>query len=358
VLSEEPTRGALIDDVCLVEGSEAESGKNLIANGGFEDSWSAARVARELPDMEKMADRLDATLKAAQFPRVPRWSGDARPTIRGPSFLDKSGRPVFFVGYGHFQQVRNDIEKFPGYGINIVQHGEMGAAQLFPKENEIDDKPVNNLIDELDRAARAGVAVDFLISPHYFPDWMFAKYPHLRKARIDFFPYSIYAPGRSRAGQAVRRLRHAEDQGQARAAERLPVQRADQLAGPGRVLDRAWRAWLKQRPRRRRDAELRWKTTTSSSTEIKQPNAADMNYGPSPGPAWYDFVRWNQEYFAQFHKEPGRHGSRRRAQCPGPREEHHVAAVPRREHHERRRSDAARIGHRHQRQRQRQPVEF
>src|SRR6185295_3769016 len=107
-------------------------------------------------------------LKGKDFPRVPRWSGASRPTVAGPSFVDpKKGRPVFFVGHGHFGQVRADIEKFPAYGINVVQHGEMGPAQVFPKEDVIDDAPVKNLIDELDRAEKAGVAVDFLMSPHY-----------------------------------------------------------------------------------------------------------------------------------------------------------------------------------------------
>src|SRR5439155_18548030 len=143
VLSESVTRGIDIDDVCLVAGDKCETGMNLIPNGDFETSWSAQRVARELPDMEKMAERLARELAATKdFPRVPRWHGDTLPTIAGPSFVDKTGRPVFFVGYGHFDQVRRDIEKFPAYGINIVQHGEFGPAQVFVKEDQIDDTPI------------------------------------------------------------------------------------------------------------------------------------------------------------------------------------------------------------------------
>ena len=80
------------------------------------------------------------------LPKVPRWTGQQRPTIQDASFIGPTSadanRPIFFLGYGHFAQARNDIEKFPAYGINIVQHGEFGPAQVFPAENEIDDTPV------------------------------------------------------------------------------------------------------------------------------------------------------------------------------------------------------------------------
>ena len=200
MLSEGVTPGVVLDDLCLVEGNEPEVGKNLMPNGSFEQSWTAHRVARELPDMEAMTRRLASQLADAEsgkikLPRVPRWDGKQRPRIAGPSFIGADGRPIFFVGYGHFKQVREDIEKFPSYGINIVQHAELGPSGVWPKsEDQIDAAGVDRLIDELDRAAKAGVAVDFLLSPHYVPDWLFAKYPHLRKARADFFPYSIYAP--------------------------------------------------------------------------------------------------------------------------------------------------------------------
>jgi hypothetical protein len=29
--------------------------------------------------------------------------------------------PTFFTGYGHFAQVRKDLELFPSYGINMIQ---------------------------------------------------------------------------------------------------------------------------------------------------------------------------------------------------------------------------------------------
>jgi hypothetical protein len=306
VLLESVTSDLVVDDASLVEGDKAEAGKNLIANPSFEESWSGLRVARELPDMERMSARLEKGLSDGHFPPVPRWSGETRPTIDGPSFKDKSGRPIFFVGYGHFQQVRNDMEKFPAYGINIVQHGEMGPAQVWPRSETIaDDTALNNLIDELDRAAKAGVAVDFLISPHYVPPWLFEKYPHLRKNRIDFFPWSIYAP----EGRALVK----------RFCEYVIPKIKDKPAllsiclsnepinwqEPDEFSTAAWRAWLKQCHGDIATLNTRWKSDYKSFDEIKQPNATDMAYGHKTGSVWCDFVRWNQEYFSAFHKDLG-----------------------------------------------------
>jgi hypothetical protein len=307
VVLSEGVGSAVIDDICLVEGAEPEVGKNLIPNSGFELTWNAKRVARELPDMQQMAAKLSRLLQQAvagtiTLPQVPRWNGTQRPTIVGPSFIGANGKPILFVGYGHFDQVRADIEKFPGYGINIVQHGEFGPAQLFPEENKIDDTPLNNLIDELDRAAKAGVAVDFLISPHYFPQWIFDKHPHLRKPRGDFFPWSIYAPeGRALVKKFVDYVLPKIKDKPALLSICLsnePINAQD----PDEFSVVAWRDWLKKRHGDVATLNQRWGASYKSIDEIPQPSSLSKTPEPRPGPAWCDFVRWNQEYFADFHK--------------------------------------------------------
>ena len=308
VLVEGITAGVIVDDLCLVEGATAEEGKNLIANGDFETSWSAQRVARELPDMEKMTVRLkqqlaDAAAGKIQLAKVSRWSGGARPHIEGPSFVGADGRPIFFIGYGHFQQVRDDIEKFPAYGINIVQHGEFGPREVFPAEDKIDDAPINRLVDELDRAAKAGVAVDFLISPHYMPDWLFAKYPHLRKARADFFPYSIYA---SEGRALVKRfidyvIPKIKDKPALLSVclsnEPINAQEPDQFSR------KAWCHWLALHHHgdisKLNDS---WHTHYASFADVPQPSALNRSDPEWPSPIWADFCRWNDEYFSDFHK--------------------------------------------------------
>ena len=308
VLIEDVTAGVILDDLCLVEGDQPDAGRNLMPNGSFEQSWTAHRVARELPDMETMTRRLATELNDAEsgkikLPRVPRWDGKQRPKIEGPSFIGSDGRPIFFVGYGHFKQVRNDIEKFPNYGIDIVQHGELGPSGVWPKsEDHIDNAAVDRLIDELDRAGKAGVALDFLLSPHYVPDWLFAKYPHLRKGRADFFPYSIYAPeGRALVKKFVDYVVPKIKDKPALLSiclsnEPINVQEPDEYS------IKAWHEWLAKRHGDIATLNARWGSNYAKFDDVPQPNPIGKSPEPRPGPAWCDFIRWNGEYFADFHK--------------------------------------------------------
>lgn len=307
VISQDVATGITLDDIALVEGDQPEAGPNLMPNGSFEESWFAHRVEREIGDMEAMTARLkqqlaDATAGKIKLPHVPRWDGKQRPTISGPSFLDANGRPIFFVGYGHFKQVRTDIEKFPAYGINIVQHGEFGPSSVFPTEEKTENAAIDQLIGELDRASKAGVAVDFLISPHYVPDWLFTKYPHLRKARADFFPYSIYAPeGRALVQRFVDYVVPKIKDKPALLSICLtnePINKQE----PDEFSIRAWREWLQKRHGDIATLNARWKSTYVKFEEIPQPNPLGQSGENRPGPAWADFCRWNGEYFAEFHK--------------------------------------------------------
>jgi hypothetical protein len=306
----------VIDDVCLVEGATAEQGRNLITNGSFEFSWNEQRVSRELPDMEEMTDRLARQLTQAEaarltFPTVPRWDGSQRPSIEGPSFVglvrigDKGvavRRPIFFVGYGHFDQVRQDIDHFPGYGINIVQHAEFGPIAVYPSENQTDDSAITRLSEELDRAAKAGLAVDWLLSPHYVPEWLIAKYPALRKPRADFFPFSVYAP---QPRDLIRRFVHEVV---ARIKDKpalLSICLSNEPINceePDALSTAAWRQWLKTRHGDITTLNSRWGTTYASFDQIPQPNPLNRSAEPRPGGAWCDFCRWNDEYFADFHR--------------------------------------------------------
>lgn len=318
VVVEDVGTGFVIDDICLVSGTEAEVGKNLLPNPSFEESWNQERVSREIGDMEAMADRLKTQLDQAQagklkFPVVPRWDGSTRPTIEGPSFfgpvkIGTSGasvrRPIFFVGYGHFDEVRNDIEKFPGYGINIVQNGELGPSAIYPKEGQTDDAALDQLSAELDRAAKAGVAVDWLLSPHYMPAWVFSKYPGLRIPRADFFPYSVYAP------QMHDLLREFIHHVVARIKDKpalLSICLSNEPINweqPSANSTALWREWLKEKHGNIATLNARWKTSYANFDQIPQPNPLSVGAAGEahPSGAWSDFCRWNDDYFTQFHK--------------------------------------------------------
>jgi hypothetical protein len=314
LLTEDVGDPLLVDDICLVRGSEPEHGQNLIANGSFELSYNQQRVSREMGDMQTMAKRLqtelaDATAGTLNLISVPRWDGSKRPHIEGPSFVGpvRVGdatvqRPIFFIGYGHFDQVRNDIDKFPGYGINIIQSAELGPSSVFPKEAEVDEAPIEQLSQMLDRAAKAHVAVDWLLSPHVVPEWWLAKYPGLRKQRADFFPFSIYSPHAKEMLTAFAHEVVAKIKDKPALLSICLSNEPINCELPDALSTADWQEWLKQRHKDIATLNAHWKTTYKSFDEIPQPNPLGSSPEPRPGAAWCDFCRWNSEYFAAFHK--------------------------------------------------------
>jgi hypothetical protein len=112
---------------------------------------------------------------------------------RVDSFGTKDRGPLFFCGYGHFGQVRTDIPRFPGYGVNIIQL-EIGPSALFPAENKVDLSALKNVCKVLDDAAKHNIMVNVLLSPHYFPNWALAKWPHLVKGGGGYLGYCVDAP--------------------------------------------------------------------------------------------------------------------------------------------------------------------
>lgn len=118
--------------------------------------------------------------------------------VDGISFVanrrDTTGKedrgPVFFLGYGHFGQVRKDMPRWPRYGINIIQI-DVGPNVTLLTAEEVSLKAAQEVLATLDNAAKHNVMVNILLAPHYFPTWAMEKWPHLGKGGGGFFGYCI-----------------------------------------------------------------------------------------------------------------------------------------------------------------------
>lgn len=278
------------------------------------DHGEMKRAVDQLSELQWIQRKLQSDISAAlagncRFPAVPRWTGDTRPAIKGSSFVaptttpGKKGRemrPVFFNGYGHFGQVQDDIEKFPNYGTNIIQF-EVGPWNVFPEEGKVND-PSANLLKTLDRAQKAGVAVNLLLSPHYFPNWMFNKYPELRKHRDYFLPMCLHAP---ESQEFLKRyvkfiIEPIKDHP---ALHSICVSNEPRNAEePCEYSNAQFRAWLKDRHGDTATLNNLWGTSYTSFEDITVPNPFDEASAQKPMCRWAEFVRWNQEFFAQWHK--------------------------------------------------------
>jgi hypothetical protein len=106
------------------------------------------RAYAQLDEMERVAARLNQRLAEAlsgakPLPTVPRYV-TSPVELRGASLIadtvnpltgERERRPVFFVGFGHFGQVRADIEKLAKMGFNLIQI-ERGVWDILPEEGQ------------------------------------------------------------------------------------------------------------------------------------------------------------------------------------------------------------------------------
>ncbi len=265
------------------------------------------RAFQQLDEMEPMAQRLDTTLREVlngrrRLPTVPRYI-TSRVDIKGASLIGdtidpltgrRERRPVFFVGFGHFGKVREDLEKLPRMGFNLIQI-EMGVRDIFPRKGEVSlQKLESDILPVLRRAAQANVRVDLLISPHYMPDWALQEYPELRQPREGFIQYSTFAP------QSLRLLRDYI----ARFAPYLRNQPAlnsiclsnepVNIEDPQSPLQlKEWREWLRNRHKTLITLNTRWQTNYQSWEEIPI---------PTEGAPYAEFCEFNQEWMASWHR--------------------------------------------------------
>ena len=157
-------------------------------------------------DMSNSLDQSIAAMKAYLkdpnlAPKVRRYQ-TSKLDIKGLSLIgdrkDSSGKidrgPIFFVGYGHFNEVRENMPNWPGYGINIMQFAEFGPTHVLTEENKVDLGMVNLLKKTLDEAAKRNIKVDVLLSPHYFPEWAKQKWPALHDGGGGFIGFNVDAP--------------------------------------------------------------------------------------------------------------------------------------------------------------------
>jgi len=273
------------------------------------DHGEIERAFDQLNQMESIARRVREQLQSAiagelALLEVPRYVTSPI-TIDGPSFIAKTRtpiserverRPVFFTGYGHFGQVRSDLEKFEGYGVNIIQI-EFGPNSIFPQEGEVSDAIIHTYLRDFDRAEKAGVSVCLLISPHYMPGWMLEKYPRLKIQKQGFLKYCLHAP----EGQEflTRYLRYVIPRIKDHPALHsicLANEPINAVPTECRYAQAEWHGWLQERHGDVATLNELWGSQYESFEDVPVPEPRI-----EPTPLSYEFVLFNQEWFANWH---------------------------------------------------------
>lgn len=267
-------------------------------------------TARALQQCDELADILRAALAQCDDPpaasalRVPRYRGgpigiEHEHFVADTVWPDGTAerRPVFFNGYGHFGAVRRDLEKFPAYGLNILQV-EFGPSSVVQPDMSTRLDAVEEFVKLLDRGAQAGVAVNLLISPHYMPDWVYQKWPEVGGVNGGFVRYDIDAPQTRQVLETF--LRAAIPLLKGKPALHSICLSNEPIyvdAGKSAYNRQKWHAWLAARHGTISALNAAWGTNYADFEAVPVHPADELE----PCGALYDWMRFNNERFAAWH---------------------------------------------------------
>lgn len=261
----------------------------------------------------------------------------------GYAMVNGDSRPVFYCGYGHFEQVKRDVSEMGKLGCNTIQI-EIGPSYvLFPVgthskwgmdnetafmsgekfistsgEFEINLAAVKkSIIPVLENAQRENVAVCLLLSPHYAPSWVFEKYPDMRSKNVGFLKYNIYHP---KAKEMIETFIRAVvplvkdypalqsicisnepafntmydcNDSEVITHDLLPTEEK-QIKGRNMLYE--WHKHLKERFTDISELNKLWGSEYKSFTDIGMPDGADNTV------QFYEWHLWNNRCFADWHK--------------------------------------------------------
>mgnify|MGYP002682149283 CR=1 FL=1 len=205
-------------------------------------------------------------------------------------------RPVYFTGVGHFGQVRKDIPILNDYGLNIIQI-EMGPQNGLPAPDRVDVDAIRaNVVHCLDLAAAHNVAVNLLISPHYFPQWAKDADPAHSQCGEGFLKFCIEAPNTRPVMatwlDALMPLIAGHP-----ALHSICLSNEPQYRGKCAYERALFQAWLKEKWQTIERANEVYGTQFRGFEEVDLPADASCGYG-----LFFDGCRFNQERFLAFHE--------------------------------------------------------
>ncbi|MGN0846044.1 MAG: beta-galactosidase [Kiritimatiellia bacterium] len=207
--------------------------------------------------------------------------------------------PVFLTGYGHFSTIQRDLAKMPPLGNHILQM-EIGPRSVLTAEGTVNTNALNGFFKTAARAAQENVAVTLLLSPHYFPDWAFKKWPHLKACSGGFLKYCVYdANAKAVVEKFLRAVVPAVRGTPALHSLCLSNEPETHVYAGCPVLRREWPLWLARRHGDIAAFNAKMKTSFASFEEVPMPETFKKN---PPSAVLAEFQRFNTEMFAGWHQ--------------------------------------------------------
>jgi hypothetical protein len=208
-------------------------------------------------------------------------------------------RPFYFGGYGHFQQVIDDLPKFPELGVTLIQDSRSGPDQGLKQDRTL--MPAGNaILDSTKLAAKENVKVDLLTSPHYFPAWAVNEAPDMQNGtafnNIDHpKQHNVIETWLKLVGTMLSKEPAIMSYCLSNEAVYSSSGR-DQYSAP------AWHAFLKDRHKTIENLNKLYEKKYKTFDEVPADGWADNDIGRRHA---YDWASFNDLHFAQWHQWMG-----------------------------------------------------
>ncbi len=288
-------RDAYIESDLRVIRSFLQYAQDDLNDGDPRHAIRAVKIARYLDRLaDETAEQLEATIQSKDpGAPVPRYHTGSFTIHDGDFWQDN--RPVFFTGVGHFNQVRQDLPILNEYGLNIVQF-EMGPSRGLPDPDTVDVQAIqDNVVHWLDVAAENNVAVNLLVSPHYFPQWAIDRNPELAECGYGFMKYCIDAPESRAVIEKWLRALMPLIKGHP-ALHSICLSNEPQYRGQCARSKTMFSDWLKHEYGSIEKLNNVYGTAYGEWLDVPMPTNRD-NYA-----LFFDWCRFNQDRFLEFHE--------------------------------------------------------
>lgn len=295
------------DPVVQLGLSVADRFLHRIESGGPKGSqsmdWTRLQIDEVAAVLSETEQRIgqSAAIQSAT-PAQPRPTGGAVTVRDGVFYSRASGgaeRPFCIYGYGHFGQVFQDLPNFRALGASIVQDGRVGPSGMNA-DGSLGEGPRTTL-DDLKRAARYGIKVDWLLSPHYFPEWAYAQTPDVRGGGPGFLTINIDHPvARKVVGEFANKMTAAMKGQPALFSICLSNEPVYDKSGRDPHSRPAFVEYLKTLHGRIESLNELYGTNYKGFGDVPAP-AIGLKPTEKENRAYYDWVRFNQKNFADWH---------------------------------------------------------